>query len=137
MPSSPKALRCLVRHLPTDLPGEVIDLGAGWGTLLRAVQPIYPNAYGYEMSWVPYLSCKLLGVRCLRKDFYAADLSSAGLVLCYLYPGAMAQLKEKFTRELSPGTHILSNTFALPGWKPIATYPIGDLYGSAWLHYIV
>ena len=48
--------------------------------------------------------------------------------VCYLYPGAMRQLKEKFIKELKPGTMIISNTFAIPGWIPQQVWEVNDLY---------
>ncbi len=32
-------------------------------------------------------------------DFFNVDLKDAGLVVCYLYPGAMERLKDKFEKD--------------------------------------
>ena len=71
---------------------------------------------------------KLPNGRLQRRDFFSMDLADAGLVVCYLYPGAMEKLKVKFERELKPGCWVITHTFAVPGWKAEAVYPVDDLY---------
>ncbi len=52
------------------------------------------------------------------------------MVVCYLYPGAMRKLKDKFEQELAPGTLVVSNTFSISGWKPINVIDTHDLYNT-------
>jgi hypothetical protein len=40
----------------------------------------------------------------------------------------MTRLAPKLLAELAPGTHVLSHTFALRGWKPLRTLVVDDLY---------
>jgi hypothetical protein len=40
----------------------------------------------------------------------------------------MTRLAPKLLAELSPGTRVLSHTFALRGWKPVRTLEVDDLY---------
>lgn len=139
MPSSPKAKKMLLRSLPEEVEGTIYELGCGWGTLLFPIARRYPQnqVVGFENSPVPFGFC------CLRKmlfplsnltirprNFFSASLKEASLVVCYLYPGAMRLLKSKFEKELAPGTWIITNTFAMPGWRPLYTYEIQDLYHS-------
>ncbi len=63
-----------------------------------------------------------------RRNAFGAKLSEAGIVLCYLFPGAMAKLKSKFEQQLPSGATVVSNTFAVPAWKPKQVVEIGDLY---------
>lgn len=137
MPSSPKAKRAFLKALPPSISGEVYDLGAGWGTLLMPLAHLYPYAktVGFETSFIPYYftHCRiafkgLKNVHLIRQDFFNVSLEEAGLIVCYLYPGAMHRLKPKFEAELKPGTWIMSNTFAIPGWHPLYTVEVGDLY---------
>jgi hypothetical protein len=64
------------------------------------------------------------------KNFHAADLGDAALVVCYLPGPAMEKLRPKLEAELPAGTLILSNTFALRGWQAIDTQTAPDMYRS-------
>ncbi|MFL5343765.1 MAG: SAM-dependent methyltransferase, partial [Hyalangium sp.] len=63
-----------------------------------------------------------------RQDFLRASFSGASVVVCYLFPGAMARLAPKLLAELPPGARVLSHTFALRGWKPERSLVVDDLY---------
>ncbi|MDP6573208.1 MAG: hypothetical protein QGI06_06820 [Rhodospirillales bacterium] len=65
-----------------------------------------------------------------RADFHEARLHGAGLVVCYLHPGAMERLRPKLEAELTPGALVLSNTFAMPRWRPVAVAEAEDFYRS-------
>jgi len=58
------------------------------------------------------------------------SLKTAEGVVCYLYPGAMQRLKEKFERELQPGAFVITNSFAIPDWVPEKVIEVGDLWRS-------
>nr|NGX50328.1 hypothetical protein [Chlamydiota bacterium] len=66
----------------------------------------------------------------MRQNFFKCSLHNADLVVCYLFPKGMTQLKSKFERELKPGTVVVSNTFAIPGWTPIETIEVDDIHRS-------
>jgi hypothetical protein len=72
----------------------------------------------------------------LRKNFYQASLTDANVVICYLYPEAMKRLRYKFEDELKPGTLVISNTFAVPGWQSMSVVELEDLYRSKIYKYI-
>ena len=117
--------------------GRVVELGSGWGTLALRIGKRLPqcSVVGYENSPVPYVVSKLLrvvmsvpSVVFTRADFYAVSLSDFDVAVCYLYPGAMEKLREKFVSELRPGTLVMSHTFAVPGWEPERVVEVSDLY---------
>jgi hypothetical protein len=138
MPSSRKALSSILHLIKETSPdGNIIDLGSGWGTLCFAVAKAFPKkeVHGYENSPAPYMFCLLIKVLLKRKNlhftfrnFHEISLHEAGLVLCYLYSGAMTKLKLKLELELRPGTMVISNTFAMPIWKPKKVVELKDLY---------
>ena len=72
----------------------------------------------------------LKNIEVVRRDFFRDDLGQAAAVVCYLYPGSMVRLSTKLKSELSPGTVVVSNTFALPGWIPEQQVELKDLYGT-------
>jgi len=138
MPSSRKA-RAMILRLAHELTtgGTIVDLGSGWGGLCAALSRSFPDStvIGYENSWVPWLFSAAMqaclrrdNLRFARSDFFNAPLNTADLVICYLYPGGMTKLAPKFERELKPGAIVISNTFAVPEWKPETIVESGDMY---------
>lgn len=130
MPSSGKAVRAIEGLLPKHVEGAVYELGVGWGTLLKSLNR-YENVRAIELSPIPFAAAWLIAgknVEVVWEDFFKKDLSDAGLVVCYLYPGAMEKLKEKFERELKEGCWVISNTFAVPGWEPEKVVVLEDWY---------
>ncbi len=135
-----RALIGLLEKAPSDDPqGVVYELGSGWGGLAFALARRYPRATirGIEVSILPWAASKLrLAVRpqpnlsFRRGDFHDCTLNDAGLVVCYLFPDGMEKLKTKLETELADGAMVVSNTFAMPGWKPERVVRAGDIYSS-------
>jgi Methyltransferase small domain len=139
MPTSPKQKRMLIQQLPTDVRGKVYDLGSGWGTLAISLAKHLPQCevIGYESSPIPCYFSQLLqlflhypNLKFIREDVFRSFISDASLVVCYLYPAAMNQLKNKFDHELKAGTIVITNTFTIPGWKAEKTTEANDIYRS-------
>lgn len=137
MPTTTRVKLKLLTLLPDEISGEIYELGAGWGTLAFPLARHYPLnlVIGFETSPFPFLFCKLRqrviplkNLTFKRANFLNANLQKGGLIVCYLYPQAMVHLKNKFEKELKTGTWIISNTFAIPDWKPIKIYQVDDLY---------
>lgn len=137
MPTSYQTRKALLKFLPNIGKGKIYDLGSGWGTLVFPLSKKFPDnqVIGYETSPIPYFFSQFFAwisphsnLELKRIDFYTVSLSDADLVVCYLYPHAMVLLKKKFEQELKPGTWVLSNTFAIPGWSPYQVYKLNDLF---------
>ncbi len=128
MPSTPQAKAAIKKLLPNEVNGTVYELGCGWGGLLRLLSKKYPHVIGYEISFFPWLVSRLFTKQVYRKDFMTADLSDAGLIVCYLYPKKMTELYEKIKLEAKPGTYILSNTFSIRELEPLRKEKLDDLY---------
>ncbi len=107
-------------------PGQIVyDLGCGKANLLTtAAKNFGVKGIGYEISLWPYLWGRWriwrskADVKVRLKNFFQADLSSADVVFCYLFPSAMARLEPKFIQELKPGAKVVSYAFELPTIKP-------------------
>ncbi|MCB1111952.1 MAG: methyltransferase domain-containing protein [Chlamydiales bacterium] len=145
MPTSQAVKRKIFASIPMSTQGTIYDLGSGWGTLAVPIARAMPHCQviGYENSPIPYLFSKLLAgwnavtnVKFLRRDLFKMPLNDASLVVCYLFPKAMERLVQKFNEELKPGTIIISNTFAIPGWEPAQVYQIDDVYRTRVYVYI-
>lgn len=124
-PSGKSAIQEIASFSRKNPEGTILELGSGWGTLTYVLSRKNPDRKinAYEISPFPWLCSLLLLWRrkrlsLKRKDFYKVSFKEASVIICYLYPGAMKRLKEKFEEELTDGTIITSNTFSIPGWKP-------------------
>ena len=145
-PTSPRVRRAMMHLLPRHLPirsdgktGKVYELGAGWGGNVIALAKTYPEAeiVGIERSPLPWLFSRLRLIGQRREnasfelgDFTAQPLSDASLVVCYLSGPQMAVLADKLADELTPGTLVMTHTFAIPDWRPVDTVQADDMYRS-------
>jgi cyclopropane fatty-acyl-phospholipid synthase-like methyltransferase len=146
MPSSARVRDALVELLDPALEGTVHELGAGWGTLAFAIARRCPKVtvVAHEASPVPFAFCvlrKALGgvanVELRFGDFLGADLRGARGVVTYLWTGGMQQLSTKFDAELSPGSFVLSHTFAWRGREPSETRVVDDLFRTHVYRYVI
>ena len=138
-----KEVARLLAHLVIK-PGEVFyELGSGDGRVVRAAALLGARAIGIEQSLVlvvwsrlitrkHYVAAGLVPARAtprvaatsgytpqfIHANFFSVDLTDADTIFCYLMPGLMARLKEKFEKELQPGTRVISCAFKVPGWTP-------------------
>lgn len=137
MPTSRRVRREIVKGLPNEINGIIYELGSGWGTLAFSLANRYPSQKieAFETSPVPYLFCKIMqslgyypNLHFHRKNFFTISIKDAALIFCYLYPGAMQELKLKFENELPTNCLIISNTFRIPGWKPVNVLEFNDIY---------
>lgn len=138
-PTSRRVRKTLFSLLPLIDKGIIVELGSGWGFVAFALARHYPTCQviAYEISPVPYYFSKgiaffypLPNLTITRKDFFLASFRLVSLAVCYLYPGAMEQLKTKFRNELPEGAWVLTHTFALPGSKPHSLKYATDLYNT-------
>ena len=141
MPSSKKAQQAMLQLIDetgTET-GPIFELGSGWGNLLIPLAKKYAQRkiIGYELSIVPLLTTmilkKLLGLKNIqlyRKNFLHANLSSASVILCYLYPKGKIDLDRKINTPSGRLDYLISNNFSLPSHQPIKKIELNDLYKS-------
>ncbi len=127
MPTMPQAGKTMLAAIPKNFDGNILELGSGWGTLAIAVARKFPYCHvtAYELSPLPWLISHCLrflmrtsNLKIYRRNFTKISLTDADIILCYLFPEAMKTLKNKFDKELKPGTIIISNAFRVPSWSP-------------------
>lgn len=88
----------------------------------------YRGFLGWFQCFFKY-SLGLGNLTLYRKDFKNADLSSASTLVCYLFPGGMAALEDKLKHDkVKNKITIVSNTFALPSFKPTNVIKLKDFY---------
>ena len=141
MPAS-KAVRLTVAGEVNRIPGyaNILETGSGWGTLGLEVVRRCPGKRltGIENSRIPLMFSQLLTIlydrlqrtaggqshvqstlHFIKEDMYSVAYRDADIVLCYLFPGAMERLSDKFRQELPPGAVVISVCFALPDRQPV------------------
>ena len=138
--SSRDAGEKLAELVPPATAVRLLDLGCGFGGLLRQLAALRPSARleGVEIAPLPALVAwlRLRGVpqcRVRRADLWRLDLSQYDVVYAFLSPAPMAALWDKVRREMRPGTLFVSNSFPVPGVDPDRVVPLAargarDLY---------
>jgi hypothetical protein len=115
----------LAKITPQDF---VMDLGSGDGRNVIAAAKRGARAVGVEynpqMVELSRASAKKAGVAdratFIEGDMYEADVSKATALVLFLLPVNLEKLTPKFL-DMTPGTRIVDNTFAIPGWEPDVT----------------
>lgn len=118
---------------------EVIyDLGAGDARLLIQAMRKHPHitARGSELAFPVYFWAKIKiyfsgqKVDLRLRNLFSEDLRDADCIFLYLMPGIMDQLITKFTKELRPGTKIISYAFSLQKLDPLKTQEVPWIQGK-------
>ncbi|MFO7965273.1 MAG: class I SAM-dependent methyltransferase [Desulfobacterales bacterium] len=132
--TSLERIHAAIAALPAGIT-TAVDLGCGDGRVLRTFSRTCGAAcIGYEINLLAYFKARLLcrkfrRISIRRQNFWQADLSSADVVFCYLFPDVTAKLADKLKSELPSGAAIVSFNFPLPGLSPNAViYPEGPLH---------
>jgi len=115
----------LAKITPQDV---VMDLGSGDGRNVIGAARRGARAVGFEfnpqMVELSRANAKKAGVAdratFVEGDMYEADISKATALVLFLLPVNLEKLTPKFL-DLKPGTRIVDNTFAIPGWEPDVT----------------
>lgn len=127
IPTPPSHVNGFFQLVNVSSSDVVYDLGCGDGRLLfAALEKGARRAVGIELDPEPLATAreeaKKRGVQD-RVAFHQADimsvnLSDATIVFTYLCSAAALALKDKFEKELKPGTKVVMEMFPIPGWKP-------------------
>jgi hypothetical protein len=116
-------------------PGEkAADLGSGDGRVVCALARAGAEAHGYEIN--PVLV--LISRRAIRREglsgrafihwgnFWRRRLSAYSLITTFQVGFVMARMEAKLSRELAPGSRIVSHYWRFPGLQPEQTQ--GNIY---------
>lgn len=128
LPTSRKALKEIKKIINKYAPkaSNFYDLGCGRGTVVIYVKKHFPNfqVFGLDKNPRRLFFAKLKSlilrqkVKFVYQDILDINLSSADIIYTYLWYDLMPILKEKFIKELKPGTLVITNTSNLAGIKP-------------------
>lgn len=119
--SNRKTAEAVAALLPAA-PAQVLDIGAGTGSLLRPLARSRPDCRftGIELAPAPWLIGRALAagqgnLELHRGDFFAHDWSHYDVVYAFLSPVPMTQVWHKARSEMRAGSILVSNSFAVPG----------------------
>ena len=115
----------------------LIDIGSGDGRIiLMAAMEFGANAVGIEADPLRVLITRTRirlkdlenKVNVIWGNFFKQDLSSASVVTIYQSTEINNKIKEKLSKELYPGTRVISYSFIFDGWEPIKIDESTKLY---------
>ncbi len=127
IPTPPSHINGFFQLVSVDESDVIYDLGCGDGRLLfAALEKGAGRAVGVDLDPEPLATARQWAKKKGFEDravFHEADLmsvnlSDATIVFTYLCSAAALALKGKFEKELKPGTRVVMEMFAIPGWEP-------------------
>lgn len=133
-PSSNVEAEIMVRIAEVQ-PGEMAaDLGSGDGRVVCALARAGAEAHGYEINPVLVVISRRnirregLGARAFIHwgNFWRRSLSAYSLITTFQVGFVMARMEAKLSRELAPGSRIVSHYWRFPGLQPERTQ--GNIY---------
>lgn len=110
---------------------RMLDLGCGLGGVVRALDGEGRQARGVENAPAVYLAARLLSAvtgkgKIRRGDLWRTDVSGEDLVYAFLSPAPMADLWQKLSTEMKPGSLFVSNSFPVPDVDPDEIWELSD-----------
>ena len=118
----------------------IYDLGCGDGRIVNTAAKKY-GAHGVGVDIDPQriaeskANAKKEGVEnlvtFLQQDALTVDVSKATVVTLYLMPDANMKLRPILTRQLKPGSRIVSHTFDMDDWEPLKVDTFTDADGRS------
>ena len=70
----------------------------------------------------------MVWIKICQGNFFNKRLDKASVVTLFLFRSANNRLKEKFVRELKPGTRIVSYVWTIDGWELQDCLPEDRIY---------
>lgn len=145
--SGTKARAAVLALLPRPgAPCRCIDLGSGLGGVTLFLAAARPDGAftGVELAPLPALVgwlrarlARLPNARLARASLWDQPLGGYDLAYAFLSPVPMPALWEKATREMRPGSVLVSNSFAVPGVEAERVIEVDDLRGTRLYVYVM
>jgi len=113
------------------------DLGSGDGRILLAAAKKYgvkavgieADPFRFVLSWFfVLLAGQTKRIRVKFGNFFKEKIGDASVVTVFLYTPTNNRLKEKFFKELKPGTRIVSYFWIFHEWEPRDSLPNDNIY---------
>jgi SAM-dependent methyltransferase len=127
VPTPPTVIDVMLQIAAVTARDVVYDLGSGDGRIVIAAAKKY-GARGVGIELDPKLvaessaNARTAGVadkvKFIEGDIFTANISDATVVTLYLLSSINERLRPKLTKELKPGTRIVSHQFPMGDWQP-------------------
>jgi len=126
-PSRPDVWHRVAAYLPKDRHIHLIDIGSGLGDLIMYLARAMPESRftGIEIAPLPWLISRCRArIRDIDNagfvlgNYEMLDFAHYDVVFAYLSPAAMESLWQKASREMQPGSLLMSYEFEIPGAEP-------------------
>lgn len=113
---------------------KLVDLGSGDGRIVIAAAMRGAEAVGFEINPLLVLISRFrikksgLSAKVFWKSFWSEDLSGFNFITVFGITKIMPELETKLTKELKPGSTVVSYAFHFPTWPhaekrgPLFTY---------------
>ena len=137
VPTPRRVVRRMLRLAGVGPGDTLFELGSGDGRIMfMAAREFGAEAVGIEADPLRVLLTlvwiRLTGltgrVSVLWGNFFKKDLGAASVVTVYQSTEINNRLKDKFTRELKPGTRVVSHAFMFDGWEPVKVDEESEVY---------
>ncbi|MBP5343535.1 MAG: hypothetical protein J6Y85_00435 [Alphaproteobacteria bacterium] len=147
VPSTGKIKKAMIEAVARRLAKKdkqiVMDLGAGWGTLLLPLAKKFPKHtfVGIEYGYLPYIiskfrARKMPNLSFVRQNLFDADISKADVIFLFLLNSAMPKIENKCQKEAKPGALIYVNRFPMPNLKAKQEISFGTKYDTCYVYEI-
>lgn len=129
IPSSSGTVKKMLSMAEVKPGQQVVDLGAGDGRVVILAAKLFgAQAVGVEIDPLRCLMANaLIRVRGLHRqahvyhgNLFDFDLTQADVVVLYLWQSTNQKLKARIDEQLRPGAKVVSHSFSMSGWTPVA-----------------
>lgn len=136
-PSSMRVVQKMLSMAEVDADDVVYDLGSGDGRIvIEAAQKYHAFGVGVEADPLRVILSRLkiikLGlqqqVKIIWGNLFHQNLTSATVVVLFLWGRTNEKLKDKLQAELKPGTRVVSYVWKFKGWNPVKVDEKEDIY---------
>jgi hypothetical protein len=125
-PSRPIVWQSIEKLIPLHKPLRLIDIGSGLGDMSMHMAKVRPDCQieGIEIAPLPWLisvvRAKFKQSSAVFKigDYQALNFADYDVIFAYLSPAAMVALWDKASKEMQPGSLLISLEFEIPNIKP-------------------
>ena len=125
VPSPESVVADMLRYADVNANDFLIDLGSGDGRIVLTAAKVFgARGFGVEIKEDLVKRANEAAqkegvadrVRFMKQDLFKTDISQASVITMYLLPDTVVLLRDKFLKELRPGTRIVSHDYPLTGW---------------------
>lgn len=137
VPSSLRTVRKMLDMAQLQPDEKLVDLGAGDGRIvILAARSYHARAEGVEIDPLRWLFANLL-IRVLGLgdrahvhlgNMFDFNFSDADVVCLYLLQSTNQRLKARLAEQLKPGARVVSHSFSISDWAPIALDDRGGIF---------